>query len=78
MLVYDAWFVDESLYGRATLPFQEAGWATPNAQQLDLNQLPPDCPLYPAGLQALLNHPLEMTGPPPIPVSSGVKDCAGI
>jgi ribosomal protein S18 acetylase RimI-like enzyme len=38
VFVYDARFVDESLYARTTLPFHEAGWASGDARWLDLTQ----------------------------------------
>jgi ADP-ribose pyrophosphatase YjhB (NUDIX family) len=38
VFVYDASFVDESLYQRATLPFHEDGWSSGEARWLDLAQ----------------------------------------
>jgi len=38
VFVYDARFVDETLYARATLPFHEASWASGEARWLDLAQ----------------------------------------
>jgi len=60
VFVYDARFVDESLYSRETIPFQEEGWATPHAIWLDLNSLRTDRPLYPDGLADLLHSILDV------------------
>ena len=38
VFVYDARFVDESLYQCATLPFHEDGWSSGEARWLDLTQ----------------------------------------
>ena len=38
VFVYDARFVNESLYACITLPFHEAGWASGDARWLDLTQ----------------------------------------
>jgi ADP-ribose pyrophosphatase YjhB (NUDIX family) len=54
VFVYDARFVDESLYARATLPFQEAGWASGEARWLDLTR--ETACLVPEGLGALLRE----------------------
>ena len=60
VFVYDARFVDASLYIRSTIPFQEEGWVTPYAIWLDLNSLPADRPLYPDGLARLLHSTLDI------------------
>lgn len=54
VFVYDARFVDESLYTRETIPFHEEGWATHHATWLDLDTLSPGLPLYPDDLAGLL------------------------
>jgi len=60
VFVYDARFVDESLYSRETIPFQEEGWATHHARWLDLNFHTADQPLYPDGLASLLHSKLDV------------------
>jgi ADP-ribose pyrophosphatase YjhB (NUDIX family) len=52
VFVYDARFVDETLYARTTLPFHETGWASGEARWLDLAQERER--LVPEGLVALL------------------------
>lgn len=55
VFVYDARFVDESLYERPTLPFHEAGWSSGQARWLDLTQLANEqARLVPEGLAAFL------------------------
>jgi ADP-ribose pyrophosphatase YjhB (NUDIX family) len=55
VFVYDARFVDESLYERPTLPFHEAGWSNGDARWLDLTQLAREkARLVPEGLSEFL------------------------
>jgi len=55
IFVYDARFVDKSLYARATLPFHEAGWAAGHARWFDLTKADEDkARLVPEELFALL------------------------
>lgn len=52
VFVFDARFVDESLYALAALPFREAGWASGKARWLDVTQ--ERGRLVPEGLTSLL------------------------
>jgi ADP-ribose pyrophosphatase YjhB (NUDIX family) len=52
VFVFDARFVDESFYARATLPFHEAGWASGETRRLDLTR--EGDRLVPEGLEVLL------------------------
>ena len=55
VFVYDARFVDESLYQRVTLPFHEDGWSSGDARWLDLTQLANEkARLVPEGLADFL------------------------
>ncbi len=55
VFVYDARFVDESLYQREKLPFHEAGWAYGDARWFDLAQAAQDpARLVPEGLMRFL------------------------
>ncbi|MEI7832809.1 MAG: NUDIX domain-containing protein [bacterium] len=53
MFVYDARFVDETLYTRTTLPFTEEGWASNEARWYNLTA-PEATRLVPEGLRVLL------------------------
>lgn len=59
VFVYDARFVDETLYERAAIPFHEAGWTSENARWFDLTQADEDdVRLVPEGLwEFLKEHP---------------------
>ncbi len=76
VFVYDARFVDESLYARATLPFHEAGWATESARWLDLRTAGHDgVRLVPEGLAELLTQ--ESGAAPPTSVVATKQAKAG-
>lgn len=54
VFVFDAAFVDASVYARPEVPIAEPGWDGP-AEWLDLRK-PLSAPLYPDGLEALLRQ----------------------
>jgi ADP-ribose pyrophosphatase YjhB (NUDIX family) len=53
VFVLDAAFVDRSVYEQTTVPIREPGWDGP-AEWIDVSR-PLPCPLYPEGLEGLLN-----------------------
>jgi 8-oxo-dGTP pyrophosphatase MutT (NUDIX family) len=54
VFVFDASFVDVSVYAERTVPIRESGWDGP-AEWLDLRK-PLPAPLYPVGLEGLLRR----------------------
>lgn len=62
VFVFDAEFIDKSLYEMPEIPMNEDVWIGP-ARWIDLNMLP-DAPLYPDGLAEKLAR-LQSVGPQP-------------
>ena len=58
LFVFDARFADESVYGLASVPFEEVGWAGP-AEWVD-PEMPLAGPLFPDGLKELLREAAPM------------------